>query len=970
MSDPSLGDQPATMKDFWPADDPRLNQYIDRDNGGVHINSGIPNHAFYLLASGLQSGGIGIVQARNIFYRALVTKLNSDSDFHDLRTACVQSAQELFGAESTQVTKTRQAFDQVLIFDRSALPAPSNLTPPSGPDAYLISYEATDGNYYLGRREAAFGETGTTVRSISGYAIDPDSRPTVTANGAYAAHVTAGGNFALAPTDGSSATSQLVDFGGLANAISISADGKYLAVIGRNAATQLPTPEIYYGNLQTGVGELISLYLPVADGPNTIQITRVDEVDLSPDGQYALFDGMAETKLPNGTTVRGWTIFGIDLKTKQVFSLLPPSSDAAYGNPSFSRTSTQRLVFEVISNTSAAILAVDAGRGTYGIVRQYPYIEFFMKYPRYSAADNFIVFAEDFRWTGDNNYYPRVARISLQSDNVTPTGSSTTLLDFAVNGLSYRRGNFTGAPVIAVQALNQTIPGGTSGKFRISRISGDQAIPVAVSFKPTGSAIPDVDYARLTAFATLPAGQSFVDVNVSALITPGALSKTLTLTIDPLMHYVVSESASSATATLTAPTQDYAYWAATQGVGVATADDDGDGFANLIEYATGTDAKAATPANSLRIQKASDGLLSFAQLRLLRTLKREGITFTLQRSADNTNWINAGTAVVADSASELILRDSLAVDPGVLRCLRIVVTEQASNTSVATKTCYWAGIDIANLTQTYDGQPKSVSVTTTPTGFNRTVTYDGLATAPVSAGSYAVLVQPETYTNLIGEAHATLNIGKASQAISFAAIPDTRFSKIPLPLSASASSGLPVEFNLTAGAGTLSGSLLNFAAPGPITVRARQSGDANYLPAPDISRSFTVLESYDWWKESEFTSQESGDPAISGPQARLSFDGMPNLLKYALAIGARDSAAPDWAQALRIADRWTFDFVRPVDRTDISYVVEASTDLLYWSDNGVTLEFVGNTPDGQRWRASTPAASSDRIFFRLKVNRP
>ena len=43
-SDPKLGDdpQPAHMKDFV---------VTAQDNGGVHINSGIPNHAFYLAAS-------------------------------------------------------------------------------------------------------------------------------------------------------------------------------------------------------------------------------------------------------------------------------------------------------------------------------------------------------------------------------------------------------------------------------------------------------------------------------------------------------------------------------------------------------------------------------------------------------------------------------------------------------------------------------------------------------------------------------------------------------------------------------------------------------------------------------------------------------------------------------------------------------------------------------------------------------
>ena len=52
------------------------------DNGGVHINSGIPNHAFYLAVaggtnrvSGLSVTGVGIAnieQMEKVFYRAFV----------------------------------------------------------------------------------------------------------------------------------------------------------------------------------------------------------------------------------------------------------------------------------------------------------------------------------------------------------------------------------------------------------------------------------------------------------------------------------------------------------------------------------------------------------------------------------------------------------------------------------------------------------------------------------------------------------------------------------------------------------------------------------------------------------------------------------------------------------------------------------------------------------------------------------
>src|SRR2546426_5219775 len=60
--DPKLGKdpQPATMSQFV---------HTSQDNGGVHINSGIPNHAFFLLAT--QLGGNGWGDAGRIWYETI-----------------------------------------------------------------------------------------------------------------------------------------------------------------------------------------------------------------------------------------------------------------------------------------------------------------------------------------------------------------------------------------------------------------------------------------------------------------------------------------------------------------------------------------------------------------------------------------------------------------------------------------------------------------------------------------------------------------------------------------------------------------------------------------------------------------------------------------------------------------------------------------------------------------------------------
>lgn len=95
-------------------DDP--DHYTERytgtaDNGGVHINSGIPNHAFYLMAaggthhlSGTTVTGIGTTDAARIWYRSLTVYMTSSTNFSGARTAMLNAATDLFGSTSAQYT--------------------------------------------------------------------------------------------------------------------------------------------------------------------------------------------------------------------------------------------------------------------------------------------------------------------------------------------------------------------------------------------------------------------------------------------------------------------------------------------------------------------------------------------------------------------------------------------------------------------------------------------------------------------------------------------------------------------------------------------------------------------------------------------------------------------------------------------------------------------------------------------------
>lgn len=92
-NDPVLGSdpQPSHMRDY-------VNTF--EDNGGVHINSGIINHAFYVTA--IELGGFAWEKAGQIWYKALTEKLTSNSNFQNAADLTFESAGEIFGANSLE----------------------------------------------------------------------------------------------------------------------------------------------------------------------------------------------------------------------------------------------------------------------------------------------------------------------------------------------------------------------------------------------------------------------------------------------------------------------------------------------------------------------------------------------------------------------------------------------------------------------------------------------------------------------------------------------------------------------------------------------------------------------------------------------------------------------------------------------------------------------------------------------------
>lgn len=96
-------DDPLLGKDPQP-DHMRRFVITQEDNGGVHINSGIPNRAFYLAAIAL--GGFAWERTGRIWYDSLCDKrLSSESTFSAFAQLTVEHARQGFGAKAVEAVR-------------------------------------------------------------------------------------------------------------------------------------------------------------------------------------------------------------------------------------------------------------------------------------------------------------------------------------------------------------------------------------------------------------------------------------------------------------------------------------------------------------------------------------------------------------------------------------------------------------------------------------------------------------------------------------------------------------------------------------------------------------------------------------------------------------------------------------------------------------------------------------------------
>ncbi len=103
----------ANAHDSQPAD---MDHFVNtsQDHGGVHVNSGIPNHAFYVVATTI--GGNAWEKAGKVWYESLRdAQVKPNCDFATFAKVTVRQAGQIFGASGAEVDAVKAGWDAVKV---------------------------------------------------------------------------------------------------------------------------------------------------------------------------------------------------------------------------------------------------------------------------------------------------------------------------------------------------------------------------------------------------------------------------------------------------------------------------------------------------------------------------------------------------------------------------------------------------------------------------------------------------------------------------------------------------------------------------------------------------------------------------------------------------------------------------------------------------------------------------------------
>jgi Zn-dependent metalloprotease len=436
LEDPHNGDSQGGQ--WWQPKHVNEKYNGSQDNGGVHINSGIPNHAFYLFAT---NAAVGKDKAEKVYYKALKDYLVKSSKFVDCRIAVLQAANDLYG--NAVATAAATAFDAVGIGGS----APSGnylgtLQPNPGEDLILCLTEDFQ------KIDLAVAD-GTVLGTI--YDQGVMSRPSITDKGDQIVFVNAEGHIITVDmvytgTDITPTVNAPLSQDPIWRNVAISKDGRFLA-----AVAKLTDPSadniisIFDLASASGNGKDYTLYNPTyTQGQTTGDVKYADVLEFDYSGKNLMYDSYTEVINGQGQDLSYWDIGFLKFwennnfsdgvgDISKLFSGLPEK--ASIGNPTFAKNSPYVIAFDFIDGLNNKYDVVGANTET-GDNSAIVSDNGDLGYPNYNRLDNGLLYESDYLIFGKHLYLQGVASNKISSNG----NAATDLIADHVRGVWYANG--------------------------------------------------------------------------------------------------------------------------------------------------------------------------------------------------------------------------------------------------------------------------------------------------------------------------------------------------------------------------------------------------------------------------------------------------------------------------------------------------------------------------------------------------
>jgi bacillolysin len=428
MANPHNGG--ASTNNYWqPAHVSEM--YLgDQDNGGVHINSGIGNYAYYLFAT-----AVGKDKAEQVYYRALTEYLTKTSQFIDLRIAVIQSAGDLYGSGSQEVVKAGEAFDAVGIQEEVPVEDTPDYNTNPGQE-YLLSYDTNPSDPATLYRSSVAGSNFGVLSST-----EMKGKVSVTDDGSAAVFVSTDNKIRVITPDPADPAEDFLSDEAFFDNVAVSKDGNRLAAI----STEIDT-SIYVYDFSTQVWHQFVLYNPTTSESNADAggVLYADAIEFDITGEYLIYDAYNELNSSSSAAISYWDVgfikvwdnaaddFG-DGTISKLFTSLP--ENVSIGNPVFSKNSPFIIAFDYFYNDG-----VTEEYGIYGSNLETGDLELItanatLGYPSFSKNDDKIAYSAIN--TSDEEV---VATIGLSADKITPSDAASILIPDAKWPVYYATG--------------------------------------------------------------------------------------------------------------------------------------------------------------------------------------------------------------------------------------------------------------------------------------------------------------------------------------------------------------------------------------------------------------------------------------------------------------------------------------------------------------------------------------------------